>query len=114
MEKLIETIVNAIQDKKGKDIVSLDDSYLPSDDDFFEKLCIEERYQEVVCALKALPAIYSTALYLRFFEEKSVTEIADELNIPEKTVYTRIKRGREMLLLAIGKKPNKSTSPNLP
>ena len=87
--------------ERKNDVVPLDDSYFPDDDDFLEKLYIKERYEEVVSAIKALDPIYSTVLYLRFFEEKTVAEIASELDVPEKTVYTRIKRAREILVKVV-------------
>ena len=87
--------------ERKNDVVSLDDSYFPDDDDFIERLCIKERYEMVVSAIKTLDPIYSTVLFLRFFKEKTVAEIASELDVPEKTVYTRIKRAREILIKVV-------------
>ena len=69
-----------------------------SENEFFETLEISERYEAVVAAIKRLDYKYSSSLYLRFFEEKSVRSISEELGIPEKTVYTRIARARAMLI----------------
>lgn len=40
---------------------------------------------------------YRTVLVMRYFSELSITEIAEALHIPEGTVKTRLKRGREVL-----------------
>ena len=40
---------------------------------------------------------YRTVLVMRYFSELSIAEIAQALNIPDGTVKTRLKRGREVL-----------------
>lgn len=40
---------------------------------------------------------YRTVLVMRYFSELSIAEIAEALHIPEGTVKTRLKRGREVL-----------------
>lgn len=47
--------------------------------------------------MDALDERYRTVLVMHYFSELSVAEIADALNIPEGTVKTRLKRGREVL-----------------
>jgi RNA polymerase sigma-70 factor, ECF subfamily len=44
-----------------------------------------------------LPSQLGTVLFLRFFEEKSVPQIAKQLNLPQSTVKSRLKRGLEHL-----------------
>ena len=63
-----------------------------------EELEIRERYNEVVKAIKALDEKYSTTLYLIFCKEKTVNQVAELMGISPKTVYTRLARGRELLL----------------
>lgn len=65
---------------------------------FIDGLQIRERYNEVVEALKRLDDKYSDTLYLIYFEEKTVKEIAELMGISAKTVYTRLERGRILLL----------------
>lgn len=65
---------------------------------FIDSLQIKERYNEVVEALKRLDDKYSDTLYLVYFEEKTVKEIAELMGISAKTVYTRLDRGRILLL----------------
>ena len=71
---------------------------LLSDDDFLEQLCIREQYQEVVSAVAQLDERYSITLSLRYVDNMSVKEIAALLGIEEKSVYTRIERGKRKLL----------------
>lgn len=71
---------------------------LPDRDDFFRELRIRETYDEVVAAIRDMPEIYSATLMLHYCDEKSPKEIAEMMEVPEKTVYSRIRRGREMLL----------------
>ena len=72
------------------------------DEDFIERLHIEERYNEVVAAIKRLDARYAIPLTLHFQQEIPVKEVAGILGLPLKTVYTRLARGKKMLLKALG------------
>ncbi len=44
-----------------------------------------------------LPEKYKSCLYFFYYEDYSIKEIASILKIPENTVKTNLKRGREML-----------------
>lgn len=79
----------------------LDDT-LP-DDDFFPALQVSSRYDEVVAAIERLDDRYSIALLYRYRENMSIKELATLLGIAEKSVYTRIERGRKLLLKSLGK-----------
>ena len=72
-------------------------------EDFVERIEVRERYRAVVDAIKRLDDKYSNALYLHYVMEKSVKEVADLLGVPEKTVYTRLERGKKKLLEILGK-----------
>ena len=63
-----------------------------------EKLDIKERYNEIVSAITMLDERYSTTMFLVFCEEKTVNEIAEMMGISAKTVYTRLARGKQLLL----------------
>ena len=63
-----------------------------------EKLSIQENYAKVVSAIEDLDEKYSTTLYLVFCKEMTVNEIADMMGISTKTVYTRLERGKKLLL----------------
>jgi RNA polymerase sigma-70 factor (ECF subfamily) len=55
-------------------------------------------------ALGKVTEKYRTVLILRFFEEKSYTEISDIMEIPEGTVATYISRGKKELKGLLSKK----------
>ena len=74
------------------------DSCLIDEEEFFERLRIKERYQSVCNAIQRMDYKYAVVLYFRFFENMEIEEIAKLLAIAEKTVYTRIQRGRFILL----------------
>ena len=65
---------------------------------FIDGIQIKERYNEVVEAIKRLDDKYSDILYLVYFEGKTVKEIAALMGISAKTVYTRLERGRILLM----------------
>lgn len=48
-------------------------------------------------ALAAMPEPYGRTLYLRFFEELTIREIAERFSIPQSTAHARIHRGLEMM-----------------
>lgn len=63
-----------------------------------EELEVRERYNEVVKAIEGLDEKYSTSLFLLYCKEMTVDEIADMMGISPKTVYTRIARGKNLLI----------------
>ena len=86
-----------LNDLNGRnDDVELTDEV--SDEDFFEKLSIKLNYDRVVAEIKNLDDIYSVPLMLKYVEDMKVSEIAKLMNIPEKTVYTRIARAKKILV----------------
>lgn len=68
------------------------------DGDFFGQLRVQERYEDVVEAIKQLDERYSIPLSLRCENHMEIKEIAALLGIAEKSVYTRLERARKMLL----------------
>ena len=71
-----------------------------------EEFEIKEKYREVVEAIKTMDERYSITLYLALCEEKTVNEIADMMGISTKTVYTRLARGKKLLLESLKEKIN--------
>ena len=71
-----------------------------------EEIEIKEKYREVVEAIKTMDERYSITLYLALCEEKTVNEIADMMGISTKTVYTRLARGKKLLLESLKEKIN--------
>ena len=52
---------------------------------------------EILDLIFRLPPKYRDSIYLYYFEELSVQEIAELTNIKENTIKTHLKRGREQL-----------------
>lgn len=65
---------------------------------FIEKLDINTRYNDVVKAIERLDEKYSSTLYLVFCQNKTPKEIAEMMGISCKTVYTRLSRGKILLI----------------
>ncbi len=65
--------------------------------DLFEEFSKKELYNNVVREIKRLDPKYGEVLWLYLVEEISVSEIAEMLDLKEKTVYTRIERGIKMV-----------------
>ena len=63
-----------------------------------EELEMQESFNEVVQAIKSFDERYSTTLYFTFCKEMTPNEIADMMGIKVKTVYTRLSRGKKLLL----------------
>ena len=57
----------------------------------------EPGQSELFLALMGLPEKYRTVLYLFYYEECSVREIASLLSVKESTVTTRLQRARQAL-----------------
>lgn len=76
-----------------KDIEALEDDVVISDR-IIEKIVTESGYEAIVQIISELDSIYSDVLVMKFVLEKSTSEISDLLQIPKRTVETRIYRGR--------------------
>lgn len=66
----------------------------PSAEESLERVEILER---VVAAVRTLDEPYRTVVLWRFFDERSIEEIARERGCPENTVRTQVRRGLERL-----------------
>ena len=73
-----------------------------SDESFFEKIEIQETYDIVIEQIKRMDEKYSITLLFYYCEEMSVKEIAGLMDISEKTVYSRLMRGKRLLLEFMG------------
>ena len=61
----------------------------------FHLPCVEE--DEMLWRVMELPVRYRNSLYLFYYEDYSVREIAQILELEENTVKTRLRRGREII-----------------
>lgn len=71
--------------------------------EFSERIHIQERYTEVVAAIRNMDPRYSTVLLLYYGEELTVEQISKVLGISTSTVYTRLRRGKQKLLEKLAK-----------
>ena len=94
----VNECINVIEDVRD-DLSIRDDFPDPhfTEEGFIEELHMRERYETVVEGIRLLPDRYRVPMFLRFVEDISPDEIAEQLDIPVKTVYTRLDRGREIL-----------------
>ena len=53
--------------------------------------------QELMAAIRRLPADFRDAILLHYYQGYSIIEIADMLNVPEGTISSRLSRGRKKL-----------------
>ena len=72
--------------------IFVDDGY-----NIIEDIDIKLMYEDVVKAIENLDPVYSVTLFLKYERGLSPKEIAEMMEIPEKTVYTRLSRGKKML-----------------
>lgn len=79
---------NHLRSAKVRKIVPLED-----DIPFFDK----DENNDLIRVVFTLPEKYRIPLHLFYYEEYSIREIGDILDMPEATVKIRLKRGREKL-----------------
>lgn len=90
---------------KNEEFDEIDDEYSENQEyDFWGDLDVKERYDEIVKAIEDMDEKYSTTLFLLYCKEMTVNEIAALMEISTKTVYTRVMRGKKLLLDSLGVK----------
>ena len=106
---LLSIVVNECNDfvHEQQQVESIDDyESVLEDGDFFGALRMEQRYDTVMQAIGALEERYSFTLFYRYAKNMTVADIAQTMGVPEKTVYTRIERGKRLLLKLLAKEEN--------
>ena len=94
---LTNEICNILND--NEEIYEFDEEYCSFEEyNFVDELNIRESYDEVVKAIEKLDEKYSTTLQLFYCEEMAPNDIAELMGLPPKTVYTRLARGKKILL----------------
>src|SRR5262245_18353530 len=68
--------------------------YAPSTDDLVDEIALQ---RAVSGAVLALPEKYRAVVVLRYYQDLEPNLIAEKLELPVKTVHTRLRRGREQL-----------------
>ncbi len=93
---VINEVINIISNIEY--VESLDDYAENLDDrEFMQRLKVKEVFDEVVRAIKKMDERYSTVLLFHYCNDMNVKEIAEMLGVSEKTVYTRLFRGKALL-----------------
>lgn len=101
------TMIDHIRSKPELNI-SLDDelthldleAMMPSPE---QHLIIKQDNKKLIRAIENLPEIYQKVIQLRFFEEKTYKDIAEELNLTMSNVKVRILRARNLLEIEMKK-----------
>ncbi len=109
-EKAVRSYCLSIVANEVRDIVSderhCDDieeyADLLADEDVIEKMNIKESYRNAVEIIKRMDEKYSAVLMYYFCYDMSVKEIAEMLELSENTVYSRLSRGKLILMKTIG------------
>ena len=98
--------------KKSIDCDDVDDyeNMLVSDEDFANKVNEEEDYQRLVQLIMDMDEKYSVPMHLYWVEELDVKSIAQRLDLPAKTVYTRLERGKLILMKLLEKEGDHAAS----
>jgi RNA polymerase sigma-70 factor, ECF subfamily len=65
---------------------------------------LKESRQILSDLIDELPEAYRHAVQLRILEDMAYEEIADEMKLPIKTVYTKIHKGKNLLIDALKSK----------
>lgn len=99
-KKRLQT-VSALQD--GEDETGIYDTIVDSSWDPEETVVRQEDAESIRAIVEELPEIYKTAIILYYFEDFSPKEIAEIIEVPRRTVETRLFRAKNMLKLRLEK-----------
>ncbi|EAO56825.1 RNA polymerase ECF-type sigma factor [Bacillus thuringiensis serovar israelensis ATCC 35646] len=82
-----------------KVIVTEDDfTYMESQKESVEQTVIQNAEdRELASAVMSLPIKYREVIYLFYYEELSIKEIATVIEVKENTIKTRLKKAKELL-----------------
>ena len=97
-------VLNLIRDHNRRGLMSL--RHRPPEDAYRatveERLVIQEGQQQVIEALRELPARQRDCLLLRYYLELGTGEIADTLGLSANSVKTHVRRGMAALAKRLG------------
>jgi RNA polymerase sigma-70 factor (ECF subfamily) len=91
---LVNECLNAIRSRRPVDPI---DDEIAGYGDPFETAAAAERHEQIQAALQRLTPDYRSVVVLRHFAGQSYGEIAAALDIPEKTVKSRLFSARQLL-----------------
>ena len=92
-----------IRDRVKHSAVNLEDIFsLSSKCDVEDDVVKKDICEILLHFIDSMPPIYKDVLTMNIALEKTINEIAQILNVPRKTVETRLRRGKEMLKKEFG------------
>ena len=94
--------VNTFLKKEDREVAA-EMSESIADDDFFEALCLRERYEQTVEMIRALDDEIKIPMILKYGFEKTAGEIAELVGVTERQVYYLIEKGKRAIIEKIGK-----------
>lgn len=97
---LTNEIYNILKEKEDS-LEFREEVFIENTYSYVEELIIQENYDKIVKIIESLDEKYSSTLNLVFCQEMSVDQIADLMGISAKTVYTRLARGKKLLIEAL-------------
>ena len=92
LHEVIRISEENVKNLEFREEILYDDGY-----NIIEDIDMGLMYEDVVKAIEDLDLVYSVTLLLKYERGLSPKEIAEMMEIPEKTVYTRLSRGKKML-----------------
>jgi RNA polymerase sigma-70 factor (ECF subfamily) len=63
-----------------------------------QSYCLKESREILAALIEDLPAAYRRAVQLRILKDMGYEEIAEQMKLPIKTVYTKIHKGKNLLI----------------
>jgi len=90
------------KNKRENEFVSAQSAENIAEEDFFERLDIKHRYDEVVNAIQSLSDTYRDVMYYHFVCDMKIKDIADLLGEKASTVQQKLVRGKKKLLEILG------------
>lgn len=91
---IVNESLNTLRDSVDYEQLSTHESKL---DNPYQELMKKEENKLLLDAISGLPADYKVVIHMRHFEDMSYKEIAETLEIEEKTVKSRLFTARKML-----------------
>ncbi|MBK4743492.1 sigma factor-like helix-turn-helix DNA-binding protein [Bacillus cereus] len=84
-----EDLIDEIMNKYGQEVLQLVYSYVNN-----KEVAEDSR---LASAVMSLPIKYREVIYLFYYEELSIKEIAMVIDVKENTIKTRLKKAKELL-----------------
>ncbi|MEK4906629.1 sigma-70 family RNA polymerase sigma factor [Niallia sp. FSL M8-0099] len=83
-----------------KNVIKVDDEYIYGEDskeNIEQAIVQKEEEQWLVQAVMSLPILYREIIFLFYFEELTIKEIARIIGVNENTIKTRLRRAKQLL-----------------